>query len=253
MHLGHLNGASLHIGVIMQIEVNDIGLKAMAANLRAALAEACGPSPAVSHSLSLELLAKTLGYKNWDTLNGVAKKSCLPQKEEPVKGPAPWEVPALVNLKPFTFYIEAHACSESVGYPSWGKVEVTAPWLKSLLQAQAMVREKDLEEVTLTDTLDAWDAQDTLRISGDELIVDKTHFWFQAYPKNASYHVETRMVSIAQLLELIDKGESASDSDFAWADGILFYDGAGVQDFVQALQDDNVIDINQGIIDDLPY
>jgi hypothetical protein len=232
----------------MQIEVTEKGLKALSNNLRTAMLEVWGPTVPVSNSQSLELLAKTLGYKNWDTLSGVVKND--DKKTEPKYNALLDKT--LQSFKPFSLYIDAFAVDEFGEGPGWALVEVTPEFVKELLDAQQIVVSKKLDHVALDHVMLDWGNADTLRIQGDTFVVSDTSFWFKGYPKHCSYAVEARMIDIDLLLNVIKDPQKYCNSYCAFADGVLFYDGAGVHDFALTLLDEGVVGINEGTIDQMP-
>lgn len=215
----------------MQIEITRNGLSVMARKLRSAVGV-----DAMTHSKSLEVLAETLGYSNWDTLCGVMAK--VP---EPLKPPA---------FESFDLYCEAFACDEWGDGPGWAKFLVDPAFINKVLELQQLVTDKGLDHVAHDNAVALWGNSDTLQIQGDELQVSRTDFWFHALPKHCDYAVETRMMPISDLVALATDRSFRSDK-LGFADGIAFYDCCSAKQFAQSLLDKGNIDINESTLDEM--
>lgn len=245
----------------MKIEVNHESAVAMARRLNLAVQAALGamqlPNQGLKHCQALEVLAKTLGYENWDTLCGLLKAN------EGKNDSVPWteeqrstaehiglrEKPPIV-AKPFDFYWEAFACDEWGDGPRWAKVHVTQAFVDQVHSLQTKCLEFNAQ-MAVHESPEQWDGEDELRLQGDELNVSHLSFWFSARPKHADYAVETRILDIRDFFDAIDNPERRM-SHLAWADGVLFMDGSSAKNFAQGLLDDEEIDINESRIDKMP-
>lgn len=91
----------------------------------------------------------------------------------------------------------------------------------------ALCIEHGLSECRIYDSPE-WDGNDEWRMSSEEMVVTPSSFWFVAYPKNATYHVETRAVEISDLLEKLRNGE----------DRVLF--GNDTDELLKYLEDEEI-------------
>lgn len=222
----------------MEICIDESRAREMASRLRSTFG-----TKTVSQSKSLEALAKTLGYADWNTLSGMLKRDT---KEKAV-------VPAIARLlvgKPFDLYWEAYACSDLGESPGWAKVAVDQAFLDQVLATQALCVDKKLDHIAL-DFNAEWDDVQDLQIRDTQLIVTEYSFWLRASPRYANYHVETRSIEIEYLRGVLGTPTVRYEC-LAWADGVLFADGASAKQFALGLLDDEHIAINEGDIDEMP-
>lgn len=249
----------------MQIEISHESALNMAQrlnqNVQAALG--CTTASALQHSQSLEILANTLGYENWDTLSGMLKANeagdnvafaappteWTPAKKQYAESIGRREKPPVIAT-PFNFYWEALACSEWGEGPKWATIFVTQAFVNMLhdWQTQCLTRGSKL---SFNEAPDAWDSDDEYRIVDETLNVSNTSFWFSARPKQADYNVETRMLAIKDFFDAIDNPEHRM-SHLAWADGMLFMADSCAKNLAQQLLDEDVIDINESRIEKMP-
>ena len=222
----------------MEICIDESRALEMASRLRSSF----GPGK-VSMSKSLEALAKTLGYPNWDTLSGMLKRDT---QEKAV-------VPALARLligKPFDLFWEAYACFDMGESPGWAKVAFNQALLDQILATQALCLEKKLDHIAL-DFYAAWEDVQDLQIRDTQLIVTEYSFWLRASPRYVDYHVETRSIEIEHLRGAL-ASPPARNECLAWADGVLFAEGTSAKQFALGLLDDEHIVINEADIDEMP-
>jgi hypothetical protein len=111
------------------------------------------------------------------------------------------EVRKTPEFEPFTLVAEARATSQfGLGPgPAYAEIRVTPEFVERLLRLSKLCKEHGLRSVTTDDAVDRWDQEDDLRIRGCSLRVYGGDFWFEAYPKYASYNVETVSIGIADL------------------------------------------------------
>lgn len=213
--------------------------------------ESAGP---LKTGVALEVLSHVLGYKNWDTLSGLVKASAnsAPTGVEGISAADIERVgyrltPPKVG-KPFTFFWEAFACDEWGEGPAWAKLEVTQAFVDELhkLQTQCL---KDKVNLSVDHSVDEWDNEDSLRLHGVELHVTQSLVWLSAHPKQANYNVETRLMDIKDFFDAI---EGNNTQWLAWADGVLFKDGASAKELAQGLVDNGELDIEESRIDFMP-
>ena len=147
-----------------------------------------------------------------------------------------------VQFEPFTMIVEAYAVDESGEGPAWAEVTVDPVFVERLSRLNRICEENSLESVTVSACPDKWDQDDELAIRGDSLRVWGNAFWFEAHPKHADYRVETRGISICDLLQVVEKlraNDFASElpDGFLIREGIVFYDGVQAADFANAYLD----------------
>lgn len=125
-----------------------------------------------------------------------------------------------------TLVADTYATDENGDSPSFAVINVDAFFASKLISLSAMCKEHRVASVVTDDTPEKWDNEDDLRIQNNSLTVTEDEFWFSGYPKHANYSVETRSMSIAELLRVIEMGkDDPAHPSFKWDDGILFYSG----------------------------
>lgn len=235
----------------MEIQLNPKSARAMAARLRSEL------NNGTTVSASQELLAKILGYHNWDTLSGVLKKK---EGEDSVaaaefqKRASRWkyrETPPR-NFKPFTLYIDAYACDEWGEGPRWLQVEVTPELVAELHKLQTTVITQDVDMVTQDDSDGVWGEADHLNLRYDAVQVQADRFWWKATPKHQDYHVESRYIVFEELFQLIEQGAAANTEYFAWCQDKLFRDPNSAKDFAEDLYGDGFVALDEDELDKMP-
>lgn len=236
----------------MELNITSAIARAMAKRLREAT------SLELTTSASMEVLAKTLGYPNWDTLSGMLKASDkveTPEEDADFVRRASvhnWRKEPPKDFTPFTLYAEAYACNEWAEGPSWCKLEVTPALVALLHELQTLALKQDLETVTRDCYELEWQDEDRYSLRSPELQVSKRSFWFTARPKHQDFDVECRYFDFEELFQLIEKGQIASKKYFAWADGILFRDGNSARALAELLLDEDEISIDEGSLDEMP-
>jgi hypothetical protein len=228
----------------MEFTLNDQKVREMTARLRTAF----GPTQ-VTQSKALEVLAQTLGFANADTLKGLLKKEAA--KAALSRKSTAAEVEAFVLKAPFMLYMEAFSCYEFGESPGWARIRVDQALMTTLLENQALCRERGLEHLATAPNLIEWGDQDNLNVRDEDLMVGKRSLWYRGRPKHAEYYVETRIIEIAELLKAI-QDPSHCDGSIAWADGILFKSSDSAKTFALDLLDNEIIDISEACIDEMP-
>lgn len=151
------------------------------------------------------------------------------------------EVKRLPEFEPFKLIVEAYACDEFGDGPAYAVVTVDQPFLDKLVRFSRVCQENGLKSVTGDVGPDRWDGEDELRLRGDSLQVYGDSFWFTAYPKHASYNVETRNIEIGDLLDIAEAGPGApvQNDCFRWSDGRLYYasDPGLVDDLIDMIEE----------------
>ena len=83
---------------------------------------------------------------------------------------------------------------------------VDQKFISRLKQLQSVCAEFDLSSVHTVGSPEAWgpgNVQDDLRLTMPELVVGNGAFWFNDYPKHASYQIETNSIGIDNLVEMV--------------------------------------------------
>ena len=234
----------------MEIQLSPKSARAMAARLRQEMA------PNVSVSESQELLAKVLGYHNWDTLSGMLKKQNQQSEEERAAfmrraTVVKYRETPPQDFAPFMLYADAYACDEWGEGPRWFELEVTPALVKRLHELQTLALERGLD-ISQESYDGEWGDADHLSLQGDEVNVSYNSFWFTAHPKHSNYKVECRYIQFDELFSLIEQGEQANSVYFAWCDGKLFRDPNRAKDLAESLYDDGHIEVDEDKLDAMP-
>lgn len=195
----------------MDISLTEITAKQMASRLREAIGR-----ESLTHSKSLEVLARTLGHPNWDTLAGLIKRDATTEAQAPY----------FKLVSPVTLYIGAFAVSEWGDSPDWARVDIDQEFIDVLLEMQALCKDGKLNEAARYWNID-WDQSVVSRMDACQLLVGTRSWWFQAYPKYADYACETRMIELEQLFAVLGDATRPSDGCLAWSKDVLLYDSSG--------------------------
>lgn len=201
----------------MQIELTTVNLRAMATRMRKAVG-----ADVLSKSKSLETLAVTLGYKNWDTLCGMAKAA------EALSAP--------LSFEPFSLYMSAYVCDEWGEGPDWAVITITPEFIVELQQFQELVANKGYGDMSMQGWAPNWDSDDTYRVGTESMSVTSTEFYFEGYPKHVSYQVRTASVPIAGLLAAIAEGDSG-DIRLRRIGDKVFFGRVSAIDLIELLSD----------------
>jgi len=108
-------------------------------------------------------------------------------------------------------YIEAYACDDHGDGPTYARLDVTPEFKAQLRKLQGLVQDNGLSEARVYTGEAAWEPEgidDELTLSGDELVVTHSAFWFTAHVKHQDYFVETRAQDIHDFLSLVEDGET---------------------------------------------
>lgn len=216
----------------MQIELTTVNLQAMATRMRKAVG-----ANVLTKSKSLETLAVTLGYKNWDTLCGMAK--------------AAEASPAPLKFEPFSLYMSAYVCDEWGEGPDWAVITITPEFIVELQHLQDLVATKGYGDMSTQGWAPNWDSDDTYRVGTESMSVTSTEFYFEGYPKHVSYQVRTASVPIAGLLAAIAEGGS-SDIRLRMIGDKLFFGRVSARDLIESLSDGGEIELTDEQWDSLP-
>lgn len=108
-------------------------------------------------------------------------------------------------------YLEAYAASDFGDGPDFAQVTLTPELIVNIRRLKALCDGCGLSEVRIYASPNLWgpgDVDGDLRLNCAELVVTSSSFWFVDRPKHASYHIETRAVSIDEFLAVVDKPSS---------------------------------------------
>jgi hypothetical protein len=231
---------------MLSIELDKPKVRDMADRLRWAV-----EGTQLSHSQALEILSKTLGYRNWDTLSGILRR------DTPVVN---FETLAASYLdEPVTMYLSVYACDDFGDSPSWAAVTIDRAWLATLFRLQALCIEQRVDSTALALGPDEWASSETFRIRSETFEVSEAHWFFKGFPKHADYAVETRMIDTARMLEALKaKGKPAAadvkvgdEPELVWVKDVLLYDHEGngdVTNFLNELVEYGPLDASYGAI-----
>lgn len=234
----------------MEIQLTPKSARAMAKRLRSTV------PGGLTTGASLEALAVVLGYHNWDTLSGVLSQKASAEleadkafklKAERVK----YRETPPKGFAPFDLYVEAYACDDWAESPSWLKLHVTEALVTKLHSLQTLVLKQGLD-VSQESYEGEWGEADHLSLRNDELHVQSDQFWFTAVPKHGSVEVECRYIAFDELYALIERGEQANISYFAWCDGKLFRDSNSAKSLAESLCEDGTLDLEESRLDEMP-
>lgn len=211
----------------MQFNLNRELARMMARRLR----EAVGTEE-LSQSRSLEVLSKTLGVPNWDTLSGMLKgeeAGTELRRAQLLKAP--------VLSAPVDLYVEARVTgSEYASGAAWGRLELNNSVLELLARKANQCRLNDDLGVRLSLDADEWDESEDLNHRAMPAAVTKDDFWLRANPKHSDYLVETRRCPLERLFRVLETG--ASDGvDFRFAAGALFYAADRAKSLMETLEE----------------
>ncbi len=112
-------------------------------------------------------------------------------------------------MKTVTVYTSSHATDEYGDSPSYSSFELTDVFLERLANVAALCKAHSLASCSEWHSIH-WAGADDLRLRGDKLHFQDDSFYFSAYPKHCSYHVETPLIDIADMVSAFN---SASDGD----------------------------------------
>ena len=111
--------------------------------------------------------------------------------------------------------------------PDYGVFSLTLEFVKRLHELVALTRHYGLESVTVDAPGFQWGPKgeaDDLQLEGSTLVVNSLgDFQVISYPKNASYTVETRLLSLDAVMWQIEAVNGPEPSGFYPAEGVLFY------------------------------
>ncbi|MBU9211666.1 hypothetical protein [Burkholderia multivorans] len=144
------------------------------------------------------------------------------------------------GFEPFKLVVEARATSEFMEGPEYAEITVTTGFIENLFRLSRLCDEHGLESVTVPMSPDMWDQEGELRIRGGSLRVWGGEFWFEAWPKNRDYGVETVPVSIADLATVATLGTDGAGFRRV-GDKVFFADSdEGLKSLIAIVEPDTV-------------
>lgn len=211
----------------MQVELTSKSVRTMASRLSKAY-------PDISRPLALEMLAKALGYRNFDTLSGLLKQEVLKES-----------APPLPDLSLFgnavELWMEAYVCDDFGDGPSWAMVALDAPLVTRILKMQATCQNNALGHVSEWESPSDWEEDagygSRFNMQDWQLYVSSDRFWFRGHPKHCSTAVETRGIRIEELMSKLScpTGTGSASDTLAWVAGALFWDGDSAEAWLEEL------------------
>jgi len=208
----------------MDIQLDQRRARDMARRLRDAIG-----IDQISQAKSLEVLAQTLAYKNWDTLSGLLKA------DEPVHVELAAPVRLLVNV---------YACTDQGDAPPWAAVQITQTFIDELLELKRLGADKGLDSIAVSSSEVSWaGAEDNFgfRIRSEELHVNSFGWYFSGAPKHCNYSGETRMIGFDEFFRALS--ERFSTDCLAWVKDVLVYDeGEDIASFIRQLVEQGALD-----------
>lgn len=220
----------------MKVELNEAKVRTIATSLRMAI-----HAGHVTHSKVLEVLAASMGFRNWDTMCGMLKRESRP---------------ALSLAQPVKLYMQVFATGDGDG-PDWAQVVIDQPFIDQLLSLQALCDDRRLSHVATFGEPALWQGDhreepdvNAVNFDSTQLYVTARGWWFRATPKHASYACETRVVDIEMLCAALTGKASAQylawhPSSRAGEPPVLVSTSIGTtQGFLQELVDDGALSVH---------
>lgn len=220
----------------MKVELNETKVRTLATSLRMAV-----HTGHVTHSKVLEVLAASLGFRNWDTMSGMLKRESRP---------------SLALAQPVKLYVEVFATGGGDG-PDWAQVVIDQVFVDQLSSLQALCDDRRLSHVATFGEPTLWQGDhrdepdvDAVSFDNTQIYVTARGWWFRATPKHTAYACETRIVDIEMLRTALTAKVSTPylawhPSSVAGEPPVLVASSLGTtQGFVQALVDDGALSVH---------
>jgi hypothetical protein len=179
--------------------------------------------------------------------------------------------PNTAPSQPISLFVDAYSTNEWADAPAWAHIQLDEAFIERLQRLQSLCQEHKLARLATYDCVQAWDMENELRLGEDTLVVSEQDFWFEVYPKHSDSLIESRALSIADILkawqvvqdpentrdtsEMSEKDQvvnvvqlalhtaGLSDRTWAYEHNTLFYcSGGDVQEFVDMIVDDEELD-----------
>jgi len=101
-----------------------------------------------------------------------------------------------------TGFVKANALDDWGDGPRWAFFTINNAWLADLQKFATLVRDNKFALAEVAEGA-VWDNEDEHRMRGDRLVITDDSFWFSAYPKHASYDVETNEIGFSSLVKAV--------------------------------------------------
>jgi hypothetical protein len=108
-------------------------------------------------------------------------------------------IPEGVSL---TGFVKANVLDDWGDGPRWASFTINNAWLAELQKVATLVRDNKFALAEVEEGA-VWDNEDEHRIRGNRLVITDDSFWFSAYPKHASYNVETTEIGFSSLVKAV--------------------------------------------------
>lgn len=169
-------------------------------------------------NVAQQIIARMGGYDAWQALvaTKVAKTIGLTKVKSPVSN-------GFIRV-----FVGTTTTSEHGDRPLFASFDVTPDFFPSIRRMQQLVKDSKLSSVKEFWDID-WADNNEFRMQGNEIVVFDDSFCFSAYPKNADYEVETRLISIDDLEKLV--------ADTVKKDEVCVFCPTGDNDIVEYIRD----------------
>ena len=171
-------------------------------------------------------------------------------------------LPEIPEFKPFTLMVEAFSVDSDGACPRAMRLEVNHDLLSFIAHVSARLKAAGVRTGVVYGPTGVWRGNTYLNMGNTDVVVmpderlddgefmDDATFSWRSQPRHASYVCETRGVTLRDVLEFANNPASRIDG-YLMRDGVLYYAGSDVEDFVEmCLEDAEVPDEDAGITED---
>lgn len=159
----------------------------------------------LKHGQALSALSAAMGERDWKTLRAALSGADAEAPEPERYYEAFKQLPRLGKCR-FTVFIEAHSIDDYGDSPGWLIVDIDEAWLESLTRLSRLAAENKLDWVQES-AAEYWDDWERFRLDNELFCVTAggSAYW-ETYPKHAGYHIESKLLSVEDLGELLRGG-----------------------------------------------
>lgn len=187
----------------MHIEVNSAIARKMVERLRSSVGHT-----RITQSLAYETLARTLGSQSWDELSGLLEREAAASKGFKLR-------------RTFSLLVEAWNIDPNGVDPDWVRVPINQKMIDEILELQRETLRLGTEFIATRATA-SWGNPEAIRTIHSELRVYKDEIFFRAMDKHQGHDVNSRLISIAELLQAIqDERPNQVNGSFLWKGNTL--------------------------------